>query len=92
MDAGGQFCPNQDCALRGQIGQGNIIIHCPKRGRYRCKSCRKTFSERTGTVFSGLRKDKTLVLQVLTLLTKARCTSFRATAHRAILWILPFLI
>jgi IS1 family transposase len=69
MDAGGQFCPNQHCALRGLKGQGNIIIHCPKRGRYRCKNCRKTFSERTGTVFSGLRKEKALVVQVLTLLT-----------------------
>ena len=69
MDAGGQFCPNQHCPLRGRIGQGNITVHCPKRGRYRCKSCRKTFSERTGTAFSGLRKEKALVIQVLTLLT-----------------------
>lgn len=69
MDAGGQLCPNQHCPASGLIGQGNITIHCSKRGRYRCKSCRKTFSERTGTVFSGLRKDKALVLQVITLLT-----------------------
>lgn len=69
MDAGEQFCPNQHCPASGLIGQGNITIHCPKRGRYRCKLCRKTFSYRAGTVFSGLRKDKALVLQVLTLLT-----------------------
>src|SRR5215210_5488071 len=69
MDAGGQFCPNQHCPLRGLKGQDNITIHCPKRGRYRCKSCRKTFSERTGTPFSGLKKEKALVVQVLTLLT-----------------------
>lgn len=69
MDAGGQFCPNLNCALRGLKGQGNITIHCAKRGRYRCKSCGKTFSQRSGTPFSGLRKDQALVLQVLTLLT-----------------------
>ena len=69
MDAGGQFCPNPNCPASGQLGQGNITIHCPKRGRYRCKSCRKTFSYRAGTVFSGLRKDQALILQVLTLLT-----------------------
>ena len=69
MDAGGQFCPNPNCALPGKKGQGNISVHCPKRRRYRCRSCGKTFSERTGTIFSGLRKDPALVLQVLTLLT-----------------------
>jgi transposase-like protein/IS1 family transposase len=69
MDAGGQNCPNQHCPLRGLKGQGNITIHCPKRGRYRCKFCRKTFSERTGTPFNGLKKEKALVVQVLTLLT-----------------------
>lgn len=69
MNAGEQFCPSQHCALGGLKGQGNIIIHCPKRQRYRCKSCGQTFTARTGTVLAGLRKEPALVFQVLTLLT-----------------------
>ena len=69
MNAGEQFCPSQHCASGGLKGQGNITIHCPKRQRYRCKSCGQTFTARTGTVLAGLRKEPALVLQVLTLLT-----------------------
>src|SRR5437588_1909944 len=27
MDASKQFCPNEACSARGQIGEGNIRIH-----------------------------------------------------------------
>ncbi len=69
MDALQVFCPNQHCEARGQIGQGNIVIHGRKRPRYRCKSCGKTFSAQAGTMFEGLRKPKTLIVIVVTLLS-----------------------
>ena len=68
MNAGEQFCSYQHCPKRGQIKQGNITIHDRVRQRYRCKGCGKTFSERTGTMFEGLRKGQGLILVVVTLL------------------------
>src|SRR5438270_7675686 len=69
MDTSKQFCPNEACSARGQIGAGNIIIHDRKRQRYRCKSCKQTFSARRGTMFEGLRKPVELIVIVVTLLS-----------------------
>jgi transposase-like protein len=60
MDASKQFCPNQACSARGKTGEGNIAIHDRKRQRYRCKSCKQTFSARRGTMLEGLRKPTEL--------------------------------
>jgi transposase-like protein/IS1 family transposase len=68
MDASQVFCPNLACVARGQIGQGNVVSHGKARARYRCKSCGKTFSAQAGTMFEGLRKPKTLIVIVVTLL------------------------
>jgi transposase-like protein/IS1 family transposase len=68
MDASQVFCPNLDCVARGQVGQGNIVSHGKARARYRCKSCGKTFSAQAGTMFEGLRKPKTVIVIVVTLL------------------------
>jgi transposase-like protein len=68
MNASLQFCPNESCCARGQIGAGNISIHGRKRPRYRCHTCGKTFSERKGTALEGLRIDEETVRQVITLL------------------------
>jgi transposase-like protein/IS1 family transposase len=69
MNASAVFCPNEDCCARGKIGEGNIVIHERTRPRYRCKTCGKTFSAFQGTMFEGLRKPKTLIVIVVTLLT-----------------------
>jgi IS1 family transposase len=69
MDTSSVFCPNAMCSARGQIGQGNVVIHDRKRQRYRCKVCQKTFSGRRGTMFEGLRKPAELIVIVVTLLT-----------------------
>jgi IS1 family transposase len=53
---------------RGQIGQGNIVGHGSKRPRYKCKTCGKTFSARTGTALEGLRKPTELIVIVIILL------------------------
>jgi transposase-like protein/IS1 family transposase len=68
MDASQVFCPNLDCMARGKSGEGNVVSHGKKRARYRCKTCGKTFSARAGTMFEGLRKPKTLIVIVVTLL------------------------
>src|SRR5881275_706255 len=68
MEPSEQFCPNRACSARGQTGQGNIIIHDRKRQRYRCKSCKQTFSARRGTMLEGLRKPTELIVIVVTLL------------------------
>jgi transposase-like protein len=64
-----QFCPNMLCSARGQMGAGNISIHDRQRQRYRCKICRKTFSQRRGTMLEGLRKPTELIVIVVTLLS-----------------------
>jgi transposase-like protein len=63
-----QFCPNPACCATGKVGAGNITIHSRKEGRYKCKECRKTFSETKGTAFYGLKKDIDLFLIVIRLL------------------------
>jgi len=68
MNPATQFCPNWGCSARGQVGQGNIVIHSRIRPRYRCKTCGKTFSAKEGTMFAGLRKPTELVVIVVTFL------------------------
>jgi transposase-like protein/IS1 family transposase len=67
MDTSNQFCPNEACCARGKVGEGNITIHDRKRQRYRCKTCRQTFSARRGTMLEGLRRPASLVIIVMTL-------------------------
>src|SRR5437868_12520130 len=55
MDPSKQFCLNQTCRARGQIGAGNIRIHSSHPQRSRCWTCKKTFSARRGTMMEGLR-------------------------------------
>src|SRR5713226_1905469 len=69
MDTSEQFCPNLACCARGQYGQGNVRIHDRKRRRYRCRSCKQTFSERRGTMLQGLRKPTELIVIVIILLS-----------------------
>ncbi len=68
MDASKQFCPNLSCSARGEIGQGNIVVHARKRPRYKCKTCGRKFSANAGTMFAGLRKPVELIVIVVTLL------------------------
>src|SRR2546423_4277608 len=69
MDASKQFCPNEACSARGQIGEGNIRIHSYQPQRYRCRKCKKTFSARRGTMMEGLRTPTELIVIVIILLS-----------------------
>ena len=53
----GDFCPNDSCPDARKTDSGNIIKYgrtAKGLQRYRCKTCGKTFSENTGTIFYGL--------------------------------------
>ncbi len=69
----GDFCPNQDCPDYGKTDP-NCIIKFGKtrqnKQRFRCKSCRKTFSENHGTIFYRKRKAEKDLLEVLALLAE----------------------
>ena len=63
-----QFCQNNDCPARGQIGKDNIRIHSRKDERYQCTVCKCTFTKTKGTVLYGLKKDQAEVIKIITLL------------------------
>src|SRR6266852_2511190 len=68
MNASLQFCPNLTCSARGQVGQGNIVVHGRTRPRYKCKTRGRTFSAKAGPALEGLRKPSELIVIVMTLL------------------------
>src|SRR5260370_36216908 len=68
MDPAKQFCHNETCRARGQIGEGNIRMHSYHPQRYRCWTCKKTFSARRGTMMEGVRTAEETVITVVTLL------------------------
>ncbi len=68
MDPQTVFCPNSECAARGQLGQGNIGIFHNTERRYICHQCGKTFTETKGTVFYRLHTPHAVITLVLTLL------------------------
>jgi hypothetical protein len=63
-----QFCHNQDCWAYGRPGEGHIVVHSQEERRYRCKRCRRTFSQTKGTALYRVHKPHELFLLVLTLL------------------------
>jgi len=68
MDPTTTRCPNGNCPARSRTGQGTIGIHARKAQRFLCHACQKTFSARTGTVFSRRRTSAETVVLVVTLL------------------------
>ena len=79
----GDFCPNPDCEYYGDV-EANIIIRYGKtkdgRQRYQCKSCKKTFNERKGTMFYNRKTDEKDILECLALLAEGVRIS---SIHRA---------
>jgi len=69
----GQFCPNEQCELYGDIEAARIIrFGKTKNGtqRYRCKGCGRTFTETHGTVFYRRQASRETILETLALLAE----------------------
>ena len=69
----GDFCPNPECEDYGDM-KANVIIRYGKtrdgRQRYQCKSCKKTFNERKGTMFYNRKTEEKDILECLALLAE----------------------
>jgi transposase-like protein len=67
----GDFCPNHECDNYGDV-EANVIICYGKtrdgRQRYQCKTCKKTFNERKGTMFYNRKTEEKDILECLVLL------------------------
>jgi transposase-like protein len=68
MDPHRRFCHNKRCWAYGRVGESHIVIHSQKERRYRCKRCKKTFSETKGTALYRVHKPHELLAIVVTLL------------------------
>ena len=69
----GQFCPNEQCELYGQIEAAQVIRFGKTRNgtqRYRCKGCGQTFTETYGTVFYRRQASRETILETLALLAE----------------------
>lgn len=73
----GEFCPNSACPAYGKLqceqAQPNLKkIGKTPRGvqRYQCKTCGKTFTETTGTLFFHKHTQAEVILEVLALLAE----------------------
>ncbi len=68
MDPSSVSCPNLGCPDKGTVGKGNVRIHARAEGRYRCRTCRRTFAATTNTPLYRLHHPETTLTLVLTLL------------------------
>jgi transposase-like protein len=73
----GDFCPNKECPdyqkLQASQSARNIIrAGKTKAGvqRYECKTCHRTFTETTGTLFYGKRTSADTILETLALIAE----------------------
>lgn len=73
----GDFCPNEACPDYGKLRDGQAQQNIIKTGhtkkgvqRYQCNTCRKTFTETTGTLFFRKRTSEHDILETLVLLAE----------------------
>ena len=78
----GSLCWNEACPDFGQVGKGNII----KNGktdkgvqRYRCQTCKKTFTETKGALFYRCRHSEEEIIECMAMLGDR---TSRASIHR----------
>lgn len=67
------FCPNLNCPDYGKLEAGNLIRYGKSnegRQRFQCKTCRKRFNERTGTLFYNRKTEEKDLLECLALLAE----------------------
>ena len=69
----GTFCPNKGCSQYNQVNAGNIVRYGKNkqgRQRYRCKVCKKVFSERYGTLFYRKRTAEKDIVESLAMVAE----------------------
>ena len=69
----GSFCPNPDCPDYGETEANNIIRYGKTkngRQRFQCKTCKKTFNARKGTLFYQRKTEEKDILECLALLAE----------------------
>jgi transposase-like protein len=73
LAAVGSFCPNANCPDYGRVEVGNSIRYGKSsegRQRFQCKTCRKTFNERHGTLFYNRKTEEADLRECLALLAE----------------------
>jgi transposase-like protein len=79
----GSFCPNEECPDYGETERSNIIRYGKTgegRQRFQCKTCKRTFNERKGTLFYNRKTEEKDILECLALLAEGVRIS---SIHRA---------
>ena len=73
----GDFCPNEACRDYGKLQDGQKQTNIKKSGktkkgvqRYECKTCHRTFTATTGTLFFRKRTPEHEILETLALLAE----------------------
>lgn len=73
----GDFCPNEECQEYGKLQEKQSKRNIKKNGRtkngtqrYRCQTCKKTFTETKGTIFYRRRTPMDEILEVLAFLAE----------------------
>src|SRR5205807_9496879 len=67
----GSFCLNEECEDYKQIDRKNVV-KCGKTDtgvqRYRCKTCKKSFTETKGTMFYRCRHSEEEIIECMAML------------------------
>lgn len=69
-------CPNKNCRDYGKTGEGNIAANGTYTARskrihkYICRTCSKSFSSASNTIFYDLRTDEETILLALKMILK----------------------
>lgn len=69
----GSFCPYKSYRDYGQMGKGNLVQYGKSRQgqqRYQCKTCKRTFNERRGTLFYNRKTAAKDIVECLALLAE----------------------
>jgi len=87
----GDFCPNKECSDYGKLQSKQAKPNITKSGktkkskqRYKCKTCKQTFTETKGTIFYRRRTPAQEIMDTLALVAEGdRISSLRrAKGHK----------
>ena len=87
----GDFCPNEACPDYGKLQEGQPQRNIRKYGktragvqRFQCRTCNRTFTETTGTIFYRKRTPEDEILETLALIAEgSRMSSLaRVKGHK----------